>query len=84
MFLEVYDSREVETGGPLNAGKTAHGNHQRKTLGNASETARDLPVCVCGVWTLCQEVRGGTVFTHSSIPVDDSWSSEDVMTVCRK
>lgn len=27
MFLEVYDSRELETGGPLNAGKTAHGNH---------------------------------------------------------
>lgn len=27
MFLEVYDSGELETGGPLNAGKTAHGNH---------------------------------------------------------
>lgn len=27
MFLEVHDSGEVETGGPLNAGKTAHGNH---------------------------------------------------------
>lgn len=56
MFLEVYDSRAAETGGPLNAGKTAHGNHQHKTLANASETD-PRPACVC-VWCLDPVSRG--------------------------